>query len=165
MVELILVRHAKSDWADASLRDHDRPLSAQGLQNAPMMAKRLAETGVKVDHLVSSTALRAHSTAKEFGEALDIDVDLASSLYMSSAETLFATAVAAGGSTVLAVAHDPGMTALAFRLSDGEIPHMPTCAVARFTWNGDWDDAATRPADSWSFDSPQHSNAHDETPN
>ena len=39
------------------------------------------------------------------------------------------------------------MSALAERLSDGEIEHMPTCAVATFTWDeDDWDvvDASSR---------------------
>ena len=41
------------------------------------------------------------------------------------------------GTAVVVVAHDPGMSDLAYRLS-GEIEHMPTCAVAEFrfrTWS------------------------------
>ena len=41
---------------------------------------------------------------------------------------------------MIVVAHDPGMSVLAERLSDGEIEHMPTCAVATFTWDqDDWE--------------------------
>ena len=32
---LILIRHAKSDWGDAGLDDHDRPLNARGIEDAP----------------------------------------------------------------------------------------------------------------------------------
>ena len=42
----------------------------------------------------------------------------------------------------MVVAHDPGMSVLAEQLS-GEIAHMPTCAVATFTWDSDDWDVAT----------------------
>ena len=70
MVELVLVRHAKSDWGDPGLPDHERPLNARGTANAPMMARRLADTGITVDRIVSSTAVRARTTAAAFGAAL-----------------------------------------------------------------------------------------------
>ena len=41
MKQLILLRHAKSGWADGG-RDFDRPLSARGERDAPEMAARLA---------------------------------------------------------------------------------------------------------------------------
>ena len=34
---LILVRHGKSSWEDASLSDRARPLAARGLRDAPLM--------------------------------------------------------------------------------------------------------------------------------
>ena len=49
-------------------------------------------------------------------------------------------AVDLGVQSVMVVAHDPGMTVLAGNLSGHEISHMPTCAVATFTWDtDDWD--------------------------
>ena len=54
------------------------------------------------------------------------------------------------------VANDAGMTVLAEQLSDGGIAHMPTCAVARFTWyEPDWDVASAVDPATWSFDSPR----------
>ena len=41
MKYLILVRHAKSDWGNPSLRDFDRPLNERGKKDAPEMAGRL----------------------------------------------------------------------------------------------------------------------------
>ena len=38
------------------------------------------------------------------------------------------------------------MSVLAERLSDGEIAHMPTCAVATFTWDeDDWESGCVEP--------------------
>ncbi len=55
----------------------------------------------------------------------------------------------------MVVAHDPGMSVLAERLS-GEIEHMPTCAVATFTWDtDDWDVATSLDPDSWTFSAPR----------
>ena len=33
-IRLALVRHAKSDWGDPDLDDHDRPLNERGLRDA-----------------------------------------------------------------------------------------------------------------------------------
>ena len=44
---LALVRHAKSDWGDPSLDDHDRPLNERGFRDAPAMARRLAASAAK----------------------------------------------------------------------------------------------------------------------
>jgi len=35
MKTLLLLRHAKSDWGDSSLRDFDRPLAPRGERDAP----------------------------------------------------------------------------------------------------------------------------------
>lgn len=155
MVTLVLVRHAKSDWGDPGLDDHDRPLNSRGLRDAPVMAERLAATGLRPDVILSSTALRARTTAEAFGARLAVPVDLEPELYGASPRTLFAHAAATGADTVVVVAHDPGMSALAGRLS-GEIAHMPTCAVASFRWPGSgWDAAADEAPASWTFDAPR----------
>ncbi|MCC2030834.1 SixA phosphatase family protein [Microbacterium allomyrinae] len=156
MISLVLVRHAKSDWGDASLDDHDRPLNERGRRDAPVMAARLAATGFRPEAIVSSTALRARSTAGAFGAEFDAEVSLDPELYGASPRTLLAAAAASGASSVIVVAHDPGMTVLADRLSDGGIAHMPTCAVATFTWNEqDWDVASALEPDAWTIDTPR----------
>ena len=70
MKKLTLIRHAKSSWSDYGLRDHDRPLADRGLRDAPFMAQLMASRGWLPDALVSSTALRARTTAEFFAAAL-----------------------------------------------------------------------------------------------
>ncbi|MBP8245140.1 MAG: histidine phosphatase family protein, partial [Chitinophagaceae bacterium] len=72
MKKLILVRHAKSDWGNPGLDDIDRPLNERGKKDAPAMASRLLDKGVKIDLIVSSPAKRAAKTARFFAEAYDI---------------------------------------------------------------------------------------------
>lgn len=156
MIKLALVRHAKSDWANANLDDHDRPLNDRGQRDAPRMARALAETGFRPDRIISSTALRARTTAADFAAEFGLEVQLDAELYGAPASTLLRVAAASGAPSVMIVAHDPGMSVLAGRLSDDGITQMPTCAVATFTWDeDDWDVASAVPPASWTFDSPR----------
>ncbi|MFT3796921.1 SixA phosphatase family protein [Microbacterium sp.] len=157
MTTLVLVRHAKSDWGTPQLGDHDRPLNDRGLRDAPEMARRLAETGLRPTAILSSTALRARTTAGFFGAALGLEPEPDPELYGAPARTLLGAAARRGAAAVVVVAHDPGMTVLAEALSGGGIGHMPTCAVAVFEWaTSDWDVASSIGPDRWSFDAPGH---------
>lgn len=161
MIVLALVRHAKSDWGDPSLDDHDRPLNDRGVRDAPRMARRLADAwaadGLRPDLILASTALRARTTAEAFGAELGVAVSLDPELYGAPAGALLAAAAASGARTVVVVAHDPGMSVLAGRLSGDGIGHMPTCAVATFTWRDldDWDVASALDPDDWTLDTPR----------
>ncbi|MEU1972792.1 histidine phosphatase family protein [Microbacterium sp. NPDC019599] len=154
-IKLALVRHAKSDWGDPSLDDHDRPLNDRGFRDAPVMARRLADSGFRADAILSSTALRAATTAAFFGEALGVPVEQQEELYGAPASFLLDAAAERGVASVVVVAHDPGMSSLAWQLS-GEIGHMPTCAVATFTWDeDDWDVATALDPVDWTIDTPR----------
>ena len=72
MKTIYFIRHAKSSWADMSLRDIQRPLNARGLRDAPFMAKMLKGRGVQLDAIVSSPANRAFTTATYFAEAFGL---------------------------------------------------------------------------------------------
>jgi phosphohistidine phosphatase len=155
MITLAIARHAKSDWGDPALSDHDRPLNARGLRDAPAMAKLLAARGFRPETILSSTATRAKDTAAAFATALGVPVVLEHSLYGASAEELLAVAAASGQQRVLLVAHDPGLSVLASSLSP-DITHMPTCAVATFVWDADdWETAVAQPPARWLFDEPR----------
>ncbi len=156
MTTLVLVRHAKSDWGDPGVDDHDRPLNARGERDAPVMAARLVATGLRPELVLSSTALRARSTAVAFADALGAELRLDEELYGAPGSRLLGAAAATGLNRVVVVAHDPGMTVLAERLSGGGIGHMPTCAVATFTWDtDDWDVATAVDPDDWTVDTPR----------
>jgi len=63
MKTLYLVRHAKSSWENANLSDHDRPLNHRGERDAPRMGKRLRTRKPQPEMIVSSSAVRAKTTA------------------------------------------------------------------------------------------------------
>lgn len=160
MTTLVLVRHAKSDWGDPGLDDHDRPLNDRGLHDAPHQARKLAETGFRPNAIIASTALRAATTADFFSGEFDVPVELDELLYGAPASQLLRAAAERGTEPgverIIVVAHDPGMTVLAAQLSDGGIAHMPTCAVAVFEWDEtDWDVATALDPASWTFSTPR----------
>jgi len=140
MIQLVLARHAKSDWADHGLDDHERPLNDRGRRDAPAMARTVARRGVRPEVVLSSTALRARQTAEAFARVFDTEVTEQAELYLAAPDQLLAAARATGAGEVMVVAHDPGMSALVSRLADRD-ERMVTCAVAIFTWHdGTWDD-------------------------
>jgi phosphohistidine phosphatase len=136
---LTLVRHAKSDWGDPALPDHDRPLNDRGLRDAPAMGRRLRDRGFVADVILASTAVRAQATAEAIASELGYDLDEIVSvptLYGASPATILAVVGTLDDAleSAMLVAHDPGMSELAGQLST-DIDRMPTCAVAEFTFD------------------------------
>ena len=73
MKELLLIRHAKSSWADAGMHDFDRPLNERGKADAPEIAKRLLKQQVKIDAFITSAAKRAQQTCTLFMNEFDVE--------------------------------------------------------------------------------------------
>lgn len=134
MKTLLIVRHAKSDWGQPGLADHDRPLNERGRRDAPAMGRRLAERAAVPDVVRSSTALRARTTAEAVVKALGLE---ASTLQLD--ESMYATSVTHlleviqelddTAATAMLVGHNPEFSELVGRLTD-EFVELPTCAVA-----------------------------------
>lgn len=141
MKTLLLVRHSKSSWDDPGVADHERPLNARGLRDAPAMGQRLAERGVSPDVILSSTAARARATAELIAQALGFGaarVVADERLYGASADEVLSVIGELDDevSCALVVGHNPETASLAHQFSD-EIHEMPTTAVAEFTFDVD----------------------------
>ena len=138
MKTLFLIRHAKSSWDDPALPDKDRPLGDRGRRDAPKMGKRLAKRDVTPDLILSSPARRALTTAEIIAKKLDYklkDIVVDDRLYASEADGLLNVIHKLGDKLerVMLFGHNPELTELTHRLSS-KITHMPTCAVAEFTF-------------------------------
>lgn len=134
MKTLIVVRHAKSSWANIGERDFDRTLNERGKEDAPQMAEKLVKTNIKVDAFVSSSAKRARKTAKVFVEAYGKtkhDIILSDDLYNAPSTTFYETIAALKDDyeAVAVFAHNPGITDFVNTLCDTNIDEMPTCAM------------------------------------
>jgi phosphohistidine phosphatase len=131
---LLILRHAKSSWKYRDLPDHERPLNRRGVNDAPRMGAILRQAGWTPDRIVSSTAVRAQSTARLAGHASGYDggVELREELYLSPAQTYLDVLgrMPAGAGTVMIVGHNPTVEELV-RLLTGRDETMPTAALAR----------------------------------
>lgn len=139
MKKLMLVRHAKSDWGDALLPDHNRPLNQRGLNAAPLMGQRLLAKQFIPDRIVSSTAYRAEATAKLIAAELQCLDRIVSNtnIYEAGVDTLLQIVHELDDAyqQVMLVGHNPGLTMLVNELQDQRfIANMPTCAVAALSF-------------------------------
>jgi len=146
--ELFLVRHAKSSWDDPTISDHDRPLNERGFRNAPKMGGRLSDRGISPDALISSTALRARTTAKIIADLLGWPEDrivLDRALYHASATELqeYISGLNDGHTSVMLFGHNPGMTSLLSHLFGFALDNLPTCGVVYLKFSAEsWADAS-----------------------
>ena len=69
MLTLLVLRHAQPLNTAASGRDRDRPLSGQGQQDAALIGRYLTAIDLRPDFVLTSSALRARSTAEIASEA------------------------------------------------------------------------------------------------
>jgi phosphohistidine phosphatase len=161
MKSILFIRHAKSSWSSPTLADFDRPLNDRGQKDAPAMAKKLLEKNVAIDAFVTSTALRAVTTAKHFMEAFKAKkeglIELAD-LYHAYPPSFFDVIKKLDDNlaTVAIFAHNPGITEMVNRMNVARVDDMPTCAV--FGVHADitsWKDFAAAEKRFWLFDYPK----------
>jgi phosphohistidine phosphatase len=134
MKTIIVVRHAKSSWAQPGLSDFDRPLNDRGKDDAPKMAKVLTKKNLKIDALVSSPAKRAYKTASIFRKGLDMkktELTEAPALYEASVKTFYHVVENLNDDwkTVAIFSHNPGITEFINTFETHPIYNMPTCGV------------------------------------
>jgi phosphohistidine phosphatase len=136
--QLLLLRHAKSDWADAATPDAGRPLSREGRAACGLLANHLARTRLAPDLILCSSALRTRQTVERIGPGLprDIPVLTEDRLYLATAEDLLSRLrdLDDGLPSVLLVGHNPGIHELAVELLPPPdrhlMPTFPTAALA-----------------------------------
>lgn len=135
MKTLIIVRHAKSSWANPGQQDFDRPLNERGKNDAPKMAEKLlAEVG-KIDAFVSSPAKRAKQTCEAFAAAYGRDKDkiiFIDKLYHAPAHVYYETIseVKNKYDRIAIFGHNPGITDFVNSFhAQGQSVEMPTCAI------------------------------------
>jgi len=132
---LLLIRHAKSDWADLMLSDFKRTLNHRGDVNAPEMAKRLVKRQLFPQQLISSPAIRAISTAKHFATELNIkpsDIIQEPEIYDALTQSLLSVVnnLDENSDFTALIGHNPALTGLVNYLCDQTIFNIPTCGMA-----------------------------------
>lgn len=118
MRQLILMRHAKSSWADPGQRDLDRPLNKRGRKSAGLVGEWLKERGYLPAHALVSSARRTQETwAGVVAAAGAAPTTYLPDLYHAAAESMLALLQAAPDvERLLMLGHQPGIGTFAARL-------------------------------------------------
>jgi phosphohistidine phosphatase len=147
--ELLILRHAKSDWDTGAANDYDRPLSKRGHQDAPRVGRFLLSQGLQPDYIVSSPAKRAKQTVIAVCDEMGIgqnQIKWDSRIYHAAAGSLLNVLndCPDHAQRVLIAGHNPGLEILLQNLCNHDIPMpddyklMPTGAVAALEILSDW---------------------------
>jgi phosphohistidine phosphatase len=161
MKQLLLIRHAKSDWNNASLGDFDRPLNERGKRDAPLMAQRLLDKKIKIDAFISSPAKRAKKTASIFAKEYKRDTDkinFREELYAAPSTVFYdvITKVDDKFDSIAVFSHNPGITDFANSLTDIRIDNIPTCGIfAVKISTKHWNDFKEAEKEFWFVDYPK----------
>ncbi|WP_207062339.1 histidine phosphatase family protein [Motiliproteus sp. SC1-56] len=132
MRRLTLIRHAKAS-SPLGGTDFERPLSPQGLQEAPVVAKAFAAQDDPPDRILSSGAQRALHTAQIFAAALHYppeEIDTVPDIY-SGYDTTLVNLLQWQPDDIkhlLLVGHNPAISQLAQYLCAGTFNFLP-CTV------------------------------------
>jgi len=134
-----LLRHAKSDWDDMSLRDFDRGLNDRGIRGAALMGRHIIAHGIRWDRILASPANRVKSTLAASG--LTAPTSWEAAAYLADSYTLMTLLCSLAGDPdqVLLAGHNPGLQGLILdlvapdgsgRLYDEVAAKYPTASFA-----------------------------------
>ena len=154
MRTLYVLRHAKSDWGDESLRDFDRPLNGRGWKAAKAIGREMRERGLTPDLVLLSPSARTTETLARVEEGFGANFEKVEerSIYLAETETLIelVRSAPAESNHLMVVGHNPGMHELVLVLANGPpdlreqaASKFPTGALAEISFDvSDWSDVA-----------------------
>jgi len=140
MPELLIVRHAKSEWGAGLSSDRERPLSPRGVKAAGRMGKFLTKVDAVPDLILSSPAVRARTTAELANKAgkWGAPIEIVPAFYGGDWTDVVDGVMAAGDSAgrILITGHEPTWSDLVSVLTGGSQVAMPTAALACVSLSG-----------------------------
>lgn len=137
MKELILIRHAKSDWANEAIKDIDRHLNDRGYADAYQLSQWYKSEFTLPDLLLSSPATRAINTAFIFARTFGIpeaQVMVSGDLYESTMQDYLEviSKLDKKYNRVMLFGHNPAITNLTNELNkDLLFENVPTCGIIK----------------------------------
>ncbi|GMQ85863.1 MAG: histidine phosphatase family protein [Acidimicrobiia bacterium] len=147
MHRLILFRHGKSDWDASYAGDRQRPLNRRGERAAGSMGIALRRMGEEPDRIVSSTAVRAESTAEiaRLAGGWSGPLELTDDLYGASPDEVLAVAARHGRSAerLMLVGHEPTWSMVTMSLTGGHVAVRTGSVVGIDLDIDDWSQAAS----------------------
>ena len=148
MKTLYMVRHAKSSWKHDVI-DHKRPLKGRGNHDAALVSEALKGEVKSPERIITSDAVRAHSTAIYFKEAFNVsdsNFTINHSLYDFSGQQVMNIIknLDNANDTVMIVGHNHAFTSVANMLGNKYIENVPTSGFVMIQFNEkSWSDIST----------------------
>lgn len=141
--ELMLLRHAKSDWSDETHADIDRPISHKGKKQAKKIAQWLADKRLMPDLILVSPAKRAQQTYRRICQECSIETQMIDDLYLAELDTLKSILANVHEThRVMVIGHNPGLEQLLRFLinnpDDDSTQLFPTASLAHFILPEQW---------------------------
>ncbi len=146
--KLIIVRHSKSSWKDLSLDDFNRPLNKRGKEDGPIISNYLSKKTNFIDFLHSSSSVRTFETSKFFTERIKFGkVKYDDSLYHSSSGSILNLIKNYSNeySSVMLIAHNPGLTHLINQITNISLDNLPTTGLAEIHFScNEWNEISSK---------------------
>lgn len=146
-VELLLLRHGKSDWS-VPVEDFQRPLKKRGKRGAQRIGAFLAQHDLLPDYVISSPAERAVATAEKCVKAAGLTTDIIrqqAGAYEATPKELLTLLAHAPDCArrIMLVGHNPGLEMLLLKLcqvppvepEDGK--WLPTATLAQLQFENE----------------------------
>jgi phosphohistidine phosphatase len=148
IMNLWIIRHAKSSWADEGQSDFDRPLKRRGQKDGKRMIRWMRNQDARPEQIVSSDAARTKATAEFVREGYQVPTDRVRfdhRLYAASVDRQLAVLreVPASAASVALVAHNPESTDFVNALAGAHvIEKLPTFGIAMLIVPVPWSQAS-----------------------
>ena len=134
MKTLLILRHAKSSWKYEDLTDFDRPLKKRGIHACHKIGHLLRVQDLVPQHILSSSARRAHDTAELVAEecGYENDIHFTRDFYAAGPKAYIEALHRLDNHyvRVMVVGHNPGLEILLEELT-GQIERLPTAGLAQ----------------------------------
>ena len=149
-LSLFILRHGKAGWDSGEGGDHERALTGPGPTAAGRIGRLMTAAGCPPDLVLSSTAVRARTTAEiAFAAgAWTCPLELSRELYEATPTSLLdrLLSIDAAIGRVLVVGHQPTLSELVGVLSGSAPPGFPSATLARIDFELEaWNQVAPGP--------------------
>lgn len=146
---LLLLRHAQAADSVPGLRDHERPLTDYGIEQAASVGTALRSRGTRIDRVLCSSATRTRQTWNALG--MDAEVEYSAAIYNAGSDSILESIKLLDEDvrTAMVIGHAPGLPALAAQLAGpGSDQHAldvisnryPVATVSEYEIDGHWPD-------------------------
>ena len=162
MKKLTLIRHGKSSWDNPSLSDWQRPLKIRGKKDALLIGNKLYKEKIIPDKIISSSAKRAHNSAKSIAKCLkypESKITITDDIYLVGMLQLvhFVQNLKDKWKHVFIFGHNPFFTEFSNLYGKTQILNLPTTGVYQISFKcGKWADISLDNGKNTYFLTPKH---------